>query len=237
MFSTPVEVFRFCCVEKHRKCTLQNWSPKEEGFYVLSHIPTDGNYTLQLRTLLLRDNQLESLNLNLFAPFPNLTELNVSLNKLRHVAGHFSNASLASLLFAHNRVKRLSLCEWDVLQEVTELSVAFNNLTRIPECLWMLPNVSSLYLQGNQIAVFDEHQFYGMTNLEVINLAFNKLSSVTIDPAKLPASLLQLHLYRNCLCSLNVSDQQLRAMGNLMIYLNKMSANRFINEESDCHRC
>jgi Leucine-rich repeat (LRR) protein len=122
----------------------------------LSYLPNDvfNSFTF-LTQLYLNDNSFSSLNSTLFNGLNQLQNLDLAKNQLTHLDELIFNG-LINLQF---------------------LDLSWNKLTYLPAGLFSsLINVQNLYLQNNYLFTFDTNTFYGLNQLNYLNLEFNNIT-------------------------------------------------------------
>uniref|UniRef100_A0A182FFF9 Disease resistance R13L4/SHOC-2-like LRR domain-containing protein n=1 Tax=Anopheles albimanus TaxID=7167 RepID=A0A182FFF9_ANOAL len=112
--------------------------------------------------------------------------------------------SLSSFLLTNNQLSSLDCCGWQ-LPRLHRFDVANNKLESLPRCLEQtLTNASMMLFANNRLHLDEMERFRSFTQLEVINLSQNILSSVTLSKETLPPNLYMLNLAKNRLQSFAV---------------------------------
>uniref|UniRef100_H2ZPM4 Gelsolin-like domain-containing protein n=1 Tax=Ciona savignyi TaxID=51511 RepID=H2ZPM4_CIOSA len=142
----------------------------------LDSIPPQLRRLVHLKTLILNDNPLQHAQLRQLPSMVSLTALH-----LRNTQRNISN-------FPTNL---------DPLKFLSDIDLSYNQLTRLPECLYMLSTLERLNLSNNEIQELSL-LIDTWTKMRTLNLTNNLLTS-------LPASLCKLQ----CLQRLFISDNKL----------------------------
>jgi Leucine-rich repeat (LRR) protein len=90
------------------------------------------------------------------------------LSKMLLVKLDVSNNRLFSLPFELNQFKKT----------ITELNLGSNNFTEIPLVIWQLDNLKYLNVENNQIQKIESGLFAKLTQLHLLNLAYNNLVTI-----------------------------------------------------------
>jgi Leucine-rich repeat (LRR) protein len=124
-----------------------------------------------------------------------ITELDISYNKLKQLPEWINNCVNLQILYCYNN-QLTSLLE-SLQNSLRELYCWNNQLTLLPE---NLPNsLQKLYCSGNQLTRLPESL---PTSLQILSCSHNHLISL---PESLPSSLQKLYCYNNQLASLPIS--------------------------------
>uniref|UniRef100_A0A182PBH3 Leucine rich immune protein (Coil-less) n=1 Tax=Anopheles epiroticus TaxID=199890 RepID=A0A182PBH3_9DIPT len=188
------------------------------------------NATSKVKLMMLNDNQLTTINLSLFDPFPELAFLDVSYNTIRRLQGGLTGRKLNHITLMSNALRQLDMCQWDVLDSLEILEVSFNRLETIPDCMYKLPNVSHLLLEYNHITSLPLEAFADLQQLQELRLTFNKISTISFG-SKLPDKQLRLFLFYNCLCGVSLP-------GNLTtIHIDIINDSVYNKRQLNCSYC
>ncbi|XP_041775267.1 adenylate cyclase-like [Anopheles merus] len=114
-----------------------------------------------LVTLNLRNNQLRILNLELLPLIGLFEQVDLSHNKIELLVGRFSSDHLQTLIVSHNRLKVIDFCQWDAMPTLAKISFEANELTRVPNCIHHLPNLSYVGFGRNKFTQVDMERFVG----------------------------------------------------------------------------
>ena len=78
-----------------------------------------------------------------------------------------------------------ALCGWEC-RELEELNLSHNNLTKLPSCVWVLPNLEALYGQNNKITVLfppdKEFNFRSSLSASMTKIDFSENKLEVIPP-------------------------------------------------------
>jgi len=130
--------------------------------------------------------------------------------------------------------------EYKSLVNLREVNVSYNFLTAVPKCLCLLPSLSILSLEGNYISLLFPDKLIPSTTLTVLNLNFNRISSLPADLVQL-SNLEELYLSGNNiyqipsfltqLSNLRVLDMSYNQLTELPKLIGEMSSLRglFVN--------
>lgn len=176
----------------------------------------------QLEWLNVSNNLISSLEVDSFAGLASLTVLDLSANRLsRLTPGLFSEMpALAHLDLSRNKIQTVNLGAFDSLTRLHTLRLEDNNLNHVPSaalaavsatlhslrlsrnvidtledgCFRNLAHLRRLDLNDNALIRIHPAAFDGLTDLEALDLSFNRLDG-TVDG--LPVSLKHLDLSGN----------------------------------------
>uniref|UniRef100_A0A182W6Y3 Uncharacterized protein n=1 Tax=Anopheles minimus TaxID=112268 RepID=A0A182W6Y3_9DIPT len=159
----------------------------------------------QLRELYLSFNRLKTVNIKHFNAMPALEELYLSNNQIIRVQGPLVAHSLKFLDLSQNLIATLSCCNWTVSSLVNVLLLN-NTLVQLPTCMEeTMVNVKYLHLASNALSSDSGfwNRLVSMKSLHVLDISYNKITSVTLDIA-LP-SLQHLNLQNNRVTDISVT--------------------------------
>ena len=186
-----------------------------------------------LKTLYLRENELVTLDVNVFAELSALTILGLMYNGLETLpAGAFNGLTDLERLYLHgNRLTALDADLFDPLDDsLTEIDLRQNSLTTLPEDVFdgltglerltlnhndlttlktdlfdpLDDSLTILYLHNNSLTTLPEDIFDGLTGLEWLVMSYNDLTTLETDVFDpLDESLTHLYLHRNSLTTLH----------------------------------
>jgi len=148
-----------CDLQNESVCNVYNITPIIIEYQAIQMWEQDENYRNTSITTLNFDspNVVNFIPSTMFRIFPNLQIIqmnNVSMTNLTTDA--FINCN-----------------------NLTIISVMFNNFTRIPSKLaYRCKNIDRISLNYNQIVIIDEDALSGLKNLKVLDLSFNKISCI-----------------------------------------------------------
>ncbi|XP_066285550.1 uncharacterized protein [Branchiostoma lanceolatum] len=126
-----------------------------------------------VRILHLSDNKLSEIPLQLSRLAYSLRMLDLSGNTIQSLEpGTFKSfRTLRDLVLSDVGLNTIKRDAFDGLKKLLRLSLAYNNLTTIPEELGRLPNLAELYVRGNSIRTLKRTSLEGLTSLEFLDLS------------------------------------------------------------------
>ncbi|XP_035676486.1 uncharacterized protein LOC118415777 [Branchiostoma floridae] len=126
-----------------------------------------------VRILHLSDNKLSEIPLQLSRLAYSLRMLDLSGNTIQALEpGTFKSfRTLRDLVLSDVGLNTIKRNAFDGLKKLLRLSLAYNNLTTIPEELGRLPNLAELYVRGNSIRTLQQTSLRGLTGLEFLDLS------------------------------------------------------------------
>ncbi len=104
---------------------------------------------------------------------------------------HLSKMLLVKLDLANNRLLSLPFELNQFKKTLTELNLGSNNFTEIPLVIWQLDNLKYLNVENNQIQKIESGLFAKLTQLRLLNVAYNNLVT-------LPDSVQNLRFLERC---------------------------------------
>lgn len=135
-----------------------------------------------------RHNEIIKIEFNLFESKAHLTLLDLSYNHLDFIP-EFEMKTIRRYNLSHNNITLLDLNynsrERRKLAKIEQLTVAFNNISLCAEMREMRDDITHLDVSHNAITNLDD--FPLLANLEVLILAYNKISQITVLDAKFPS--------------------------------------------------
>ncbi|XP_053673817.1 uncharacterized protein LOC128724079 [Anopheles nili] len=75
---------------------IRNWNPREEGTFVLNHVPRNRDM-ISLVGIYLRGNRLKTIDMSVFSSMMSLSCLDLSENRVEHVEGTIASSNLTAL--------------------------------------------------------------------------------------------------------------------------------------------
>uniref|UniRef100_A0A182LVG6 Leucine rich immune protein (Coil-less) n=1 Tax=Anopheles culicifacies TaxID=139723 RepID=A0A182LVG6_9DIPT len=157
----------------------------------------NGGQQRKLESLNLRHNQLRIINLEVLSPLGWFKYVDLSHNKIELLVGRFSSDRLVAIILSHNRLKALDFCQWKPIPSLHSISLDTNELTRVPNCMHHLSNLSYICFSNNKLAIVNMDVFGEMDNLTNLDLTGNHISSITFREEKYPKRLKELNLSEN----------------------------------------
>uniref|UniRef100_A0A182KDJ7 Leucine rich immune protein (Coil-less) n=1 Tax=Anopheles christyi TaxID=43041 RepID=A0A182KDJ7_9DIPT len=120
-----------------------------------------------LISLVLSQNKLTAVNMELFNVFVKLNVLSLQSSSITSISGHLALETLSDLWMDGNGLEQLDLCGWNV-PSLSNLALAANLLTLVPECINNLTNVHTLTLSSNRIFYFTIESVAKMSSLRTL---------------------------------------------------------------------
>jgi hypothetical protein len=87
--------------------------------------------------------------------------------------------------------------EYQTLIGLREVNLSYNFLTAVPKFLCTLPNLTILSLEGNFISLVFPDKLLPCTHLTVLNLNFNRISSLPSEMEALSSKHPQIFIFQN----------------------------------------
>ena len=106
----------------------------------------------------------------------NLTELDLSKNKLQFFPDLHRIQSLKILVLRGNKINEIRI--ENPLKDVTSIDLANNEISSVPSSLFFFPNLETLDLCYNKISSLDFGNSENKPNLKIISLSNNKLKGL-----------------------------------------------------------
>ncbi|CAL4066136.1 unnamed protein product [Meganyctiphanes norvegica] len=178
---------------------------------------------VELRNLSIEYNQLESFPENLFSGLSNVLQIDLKNNLLisLHQQAFQSTQNLIDLHLTGNRLTELPERIFEKCTSLSELHISYNNLTSLPYSLFpkdsksklrlvdlSYNNLSSLCHLTDDICVVPATPFNDQFNLELVNLAANKLSYIPHDFQNILVNLKKLSFRGNMIKIIDNLDFQ-----------------------------
>ena len=136
----------------------------------------------------------------------------------------------------YESLESTALCGWEC-GELEELNLSHNQLTKLPGCVWVLPNLKTLYGQNNSITTlfpddkgFNIHSFLSMSITE-INFSKNKLDVIPPFMFELP-NLRTVLFQHNMLQSIPKTIWTCESLQDLNVSHNNISNLTWCEEET-----
>lgn len=175
--------------------------------------------------LQLRLNNLKSVHSNMFYLCKNVTELDLSHNKIANIDDNafVSIQGLRILTLSSNLLKSVQAATMN-LPNLSELDLSKNKIGTL-DChnFANLTKLRQLNLYANLISSLNECVFAGLTQLQVLKLQNNSISKLDGAFKKHLPNLQQLHLSSNKLASLSHGVfKGLRSLQNLSLHSNQI---------------
>nr|XP_046254229.1 toll-like receptor 21 [Scatophagus argus] len=150
-----------------------------------------------------------------FAHLPNLTNLRIDCNNLTTIDQFAFQKlhQLQSLNMSFNNISELNPSLFRDLHSLTFLSLTKNNLKQLPEGIFFtVLNLNKLIMRQNFLKNFSRiaESVSHLKNLSMLDLCFNKLTSLDHSNMSLPKSLTTLYICRNNLSTLGCKHSFLR---------------------------
>lgn len=134
----------------------------------------------KLKVLNLRRNLLTTFSNRVFGQeASNLTELNLSGNKLLEVSPLGRFTSLSTLLLSSNQLHELPEDFFRDMLALDYLDLSENKLSLLPETLFIdLTGIRAIHLQKNNLSRLEPRQFEGQSLLQQLYLSDNQLENL-----------------------------------------------------------
>uniref|UniRef100_A0A182MKY6 Uncharacterized protein n=1 Tax=Anopheles culicifacies TaxID=139723 RepID=A0A182MKY6_9DIPT len=161
--------------------------------------------TLSIDALILSGNQLERLDMSVFASMPKLTVIQAVENRLTHLMASMPTTlpQLYTLMFFDNLIENIDLKNMS-LPKLTSISLDTNRLTRLPSLPKTLPVLYYLSLSENRLTQLDLSYFRPYRKLTDIYITSNPIKTVrTSSPVRLPVTTFRLD--RNKITTFNIT--------------------------------
>ena len=129
-------------------------------------------------------NEIAKIELNLFSAKTHLKLLNLSHNRLNFIP-EFHMKSIKQYVLSHNTIEVLDLSYEPrgrkKLASIEQLNVAFNNISMCAKLHEMRDDIIHLDVSHNVITTSVFNDFPSLANLEVLNIAHNNITALTLD--------------------------------------------------------
>ncbi|KAH3758635.1 leucine-rich repeat protein [Pelomyxa schiedti] len=147
-----------------------------------SEVPLPISSMTHLDFLALGNNKLQSVP-SFMSGLTSLRELVVSCNCITHLPSNFGDLSSLSTFNCSKNLLSSLPTSFGNLFRLTELDLSNNNITLLQSCLYTLPALEVLRLNGNKILDFETPQMMSnLVSLHTLNLSNNEL---TLIPAEI----------------------------------------------------
>ncbi|XP_032374518.1 toll-like receptor 21 [Etheostoma spectabile] len=198
------------CGYSFNNCIEDQYS---DGFFNCVHRPENNTPAIindlppSAVSLNISNNQLSHIPNRSFVRLPNLQHLKIDNTQLRIIDQFaFQNLSqLKSLNLSSNKIAELIPSVFKDLHNLTYLSLTNNILKQLPEGIFStLLNLDTLLMRQNFLRNFSgiAESVSHLTNLKILDLCFNNLTSLNHSNVSLPESLTTLYLCQNNLLTL-----------------------------------
>ncbi|SCU98568.1 LADA_0H13938g1_1 [Lachancea dasiensis] len=128
---------------------------------------------LRLKSLCLRQNQIESMSEVEVLPVETIEDIDLYDNKIKHISSNVNNlVNLKSLDLSFNKIKHIK--NLDRLTKLENLYFVQNRISRV-ENLSTLKSLQNLELGGNEISEIGPESLRGLDSLREIWLGKNKI--------------------------------------------------------------
>ena len=177
-----------------------------------------------VKVVYLDKNFLKEVPLELFG-LPNVVEISLSHNQITKLPEGENYMSLEST----------ALCGWEC-GKLEDLNLANNHLTKLPSCVWVLPNLKHVHCQSNRITTLlpdetgiDFHEYLSKMMVK-INFSNNELEIIPRFVFELP-SLKVVHFHSNKLQSIPETVWMCETLQELDLCNNKITSLPWCEEE------
>lgn len=140
-------------------------------------------YLVNLRYLILNNNQIRSIHSDVFNNINSLITLDLSLNKLTDFDLMFLSSSnftkLRNLKLSHNKLTSIQSSQFICLSSLSSLDLSGNQIDTLSDCAFhgLQYTMRQLYLNYNQITQVNSCSFsLEFNNLRFVQLAHNPLN-------------------------------------------------------------
>ena len=183
---------------------------------LLTEIPSMIKFR-EMREIDLSNNFIEEIPANVFNDMENLVRLELSNNRLRHIAADaFLGLTLTDLGLNFNRLVSLETIEvlsnettsflYPINSSLAFLSFSSNSISQLTP-LRAMSNLVNVTACCNQIDRLDENTFLKSNQLETLDLSYNPIKS--IHPLALNGTgILELNLAANLLSALDIDGEE-----------------------------
>src|SRR3990167_8659311 len=207
-------------------------------FNLSDNLLTDLPFLTQAATLLsfdISNNQIQAIGMDGFKGLVQLTDLNLSNNKLKFIPATLANLkNLKKFDCSKNKLATIpdSLCKLPTLtyldlsnnelvviqngiiglmNELQFISLQNNKLSRLPDDFFKIPKLTSVDVSCNFLLEFSSNYSFSSNNVTNLNLSTNSLSSLPDSFCNL-FHLQKLYLHENPLTSLPLEFVSLREL-------------------------
>ncbi|KAM8740381.1 leucine-rich repeats and immunoglobulin-like domains protein 3 isoform 2-T2 [Acanthopagrus schlegelii] len=215
---------------------LQHLSEIKLNHNELEAIPDLGPRASNLTTLILANNRITRISEEQLRPFLALETLDLSNNNIVDIkASSFPALPLKNLFLNNNRISALETgCFTNLSSSLQVLRLNRNRLSSIPAKIFQLPNlqhlelsrnrVRSLKMQRNGLSRLMDGAFWGLSNMEVLQLDYNNLTEVSKGWLYGLLTLQQLHLGHNAISRIRPDAWEFcQKLGELNLSSNHLS--------------
>lgn len=136
----------------------------------------------KLLKLNLSHNSLSKIELKLFEQFPNMTEIDLSYNKISELVIFSAAPNLAMMNFSHNSVFFLHAGTFSQLHELKVLDLSFNKIAIVEKNTFIENQMLEiLRLEMNPIYRFDENIFMPLMNSVAVSISCGNVKELDIS--------------------------------------------------------
>ncbi|XP_008288301.1 toll-like receptor 21 [Stegastes partitus] len=230
-------VVRLMCGYSFHNC-IEDLYSNRQSFHCIHRKETDmfaytRDLPLSAVNVTISNTYLRHIPKDSFAHLPNLQNLKMDHNFLSRI-DRFAFQNLHQLKFLNlsfNNISELNCFVFEDLHNLTFLSLTKNKLKQLPEGIFStLLNLDTLIMRQNVMTNFTgiAKSVSHLTNLRILDLCFNHLTSLSHSNESLPKSLTVLYLCRNDLYTLGCKHSFLRYINLLdLSYNSKLPAMAF----------
>lgn len=113
-------------------------------------------------------------------------------------AGCFKDLpKLKYVALTHSGIKHIEKSAFLNLPSIKSISIMFNNIEAIHNGIFHSLDITKLYLLGNKIETLEEHSFYNLTYLQILDLSHNNLYSLKSNIFYKTESLRKINISNN----------------------------------------
>lgn len=150
---------------------------------IIEELPnTIFKYNTNLMKINMRFNEISRIDHNIFKYNVNLRELFLDNNFIIHLDSNIfkNNVNLRKLDLSRNKLTKLDDNIFIPLSKsLKELWLSYNDLEKIPKCIYYLKNIEKLYIRNNNITCLDSSvSFKNNLMLRVLNIESNEITEI-----------------------------------------------------------
>lgn len=136
----------------------------------------------------LSDNHITEVPDNVFLPCSSLTKLDLSNNFISYLhPSLFMGLRIQTLLLQRNVLQDIGK-QFSNMKQLRELNLSSNRIKDTIQKLMFPPNIEMLDLSDNLFEHIRPHAFEGLSQIIMVDLRFNKISTLSLDALKVSSS-------------------------------------------------
>ncbi|XP_053674261.1 leucine-rich repeat-containing protein let-4-like [Anopheles nili] len=208
-------------IENHNLISLNLSYNKIRQIFPVTSTPRK---MLSILYIHLGGNQLEELDVSMFAFMPSLERLIVSGNKIVRIeaTSPVTFVNFTGFELEMNKISSMHL-ENLFLPKLIALNMDGNALTEIPSLSASFPQLKNIGLGKNSLKHLDLSAFQSLSNLEEISISENQIESVRASTPFVLPKLWTLSLNNNRITSWNMSGCDFPNMYDMILSVNKFT--------------